>query len=64
MGDNVTMTAEASVAPEDLCDKAIKLARRVQSLRDGRLYHITLVKGRDQWHLKVDAESGKLEALR
>jgi hypothetical protein len=64
MGDNVTMTAEANVAPEDLCDKAIKLARRVQALSDDAIYRITLVKQADVWSVLVEGEGERVEVVR
>ena len=64
MGDNVTMTAEARAAPEDLSDKAIKVARRIQSLADDAIYRITLVKQAHCWSLLVEGEEEKVEVVR
>jgi len=66
MFDNVTATQPANVAPEDLCSKAVKLARRVQALDDG-IYTITLVKYGDLagvWSMQIEGEDGRVEVLR
>ena len=63
MNDNITMTAEANVTPEDLSDKAVKVARRIQSLAEG-IYRITLVKQAHCWSLLVEGEEEKVEVVR
>ena len=65
MSDNVTMTDEAIVAPEDLCTKAVKLARRIQALKPG-VYDIQLVKHTDPdlWTMIVEGTEHRVEVLR
>jgi len=50
------------LVPEDLCPAAVKLARRVQALQNGRTYVILLVKSDDGWYLTVE-ERGKAETI-
>ena len=64
MNGNTTTTAEASVAPEDLSDKAVKVARRIQSLPDDAIYRITLVKQAHCWSLLVEGEGERVEVVR
>ena len=64
MPDTVTMTAEADVTPEDLSQKAVKVARRIQSLPDDAIYRITLVKQSHCWSLLVEGEEEKVEVVR
>ena len=49
------------LVPEDLCPAAVKLARRVQALKNGRTYAIILVKS-DVWILTVE-DKGKAERI-
>ena len=48
------------LVPEDLCPAAVKLARRVQALKNGRTYAIILIKSDDGWVLTVE-DKGKAE---
>ena len=64
MSDNVTMTTEADVVPQDLSQKAVKVARRIQSLPDDAIYRITLVKQSHCWSLLVEGEEEKVEVVR
>ena len=49
--------------PEDLSLLAVKVARRLQSLRSGRIYAILLVKHNDEWVLNID-DQGDAERIR
>ena len=49
--------------PQDLCPQAVKLARRVQALKNGKVYVLILVKRQDGWVLCVQGE-GKAEVIR
>jgi hypothetical protein len=49
--------------PVDLCQQAVKLARRVQALPSGRVYALILVKRSGEWVLCVQGE-GKAEVIR
>ena len=64
MTDNVTATGEARVTPEDLSDKAVKLARRIQALPDDAIYRITLVKQDHCWSMMVEGEGERVEVVR
>jgi len=64
MPDTVTMTAEAGAIPEDLSQKAVKVARRIQSLPDDAIYRITLVKQAHCWSLLVEGEEERVEVVR
>lgn len=50
------------LVPEDLCPAAVKLARRVQGLKNGRIYAILLVKSDNGWVLMVE-DRGKAETV-
>ena len=47
---------------EDLCSAAIKVARRLQALPKGYIYHIILVKSKHGWKLAILGQA-KLEAV-
>ena len=49
--------------PEDLCPAAVKLARRVQNLSNGRVYAIILVKMGEQIFVSVE-DKGKAECVK
>jgi hypothetical protein len=56
-----TAPLRCDLVPVDLCEQAIKLARRVQALPRGKVYGIILVKQGDGcWSWSVD-EGRKLE---
>lgn len=58
-----TATREGlQLVPEDLCPAAVKLARRVQALKSGRIYAIILIKSNDGWILTVE-DKGKAERV-
>ena len=50
------------LVPEDLSPAAVKLARRVQALKNGRTYVIILVKSSDGWIITVE-DKGKVERV-
>lgn len=50
------------LVPEDLCPAAVKLARRVQALKNNRTYAIMLVKTNGAWYIAVE-DRGKIEWL-
>ena len=61
-----TSTIEGvNVLPEDLCDQAIKLARRVQGLEYGKAYLLEVTKMPTRWELRVynDGQGVKVEVL-
>jgi len=49
--------------PEDLSPQAVKAARRLQNLPNGKMYGIILVKGNDEWTLCIEAQ-GEAERIR
>ena len=58
----VQADSKADSRPADLAADAVKLARRVQALDDGRVYFIAVIKegGRLLWAL-VNRDGGKVE---
>jgi hypothetical protein len=50
------------LVPEDLCPAAVKLARRIQALKNNRTYAIILIKSSDGWMLTVE-DRGKAEMI-
>lgn len=59
MGD--LLTPEANVIPEDLSDRAIKLARRIQALDNDGIYCIIIVKQKNCWSWRLEGEDEKVE---
>jgi hypothetical protein len=50
----------ARLVPEDLCPAAVKLARRLQALKNNRFYAIMLVKSGGEYHYVIE-ERGQTE---
>jgi len=48
---------------DDLCDKAVKVARRIQALSEG-IYRIIIVKDGGRWIMMVEGEDGKAEVIK
>jgi hypothetical protein len=54
----------ARLVPEDLSDKAVKLARRLQALPDKRTYSLVLTKDGAAWALSILNNNGtKVEVI-
>jgi len=49
--------------PEDLSPQAVKAARRLQNLPNGKIYGIILVKSGDDWTLCIEVQ-GDAERIR
>ena len=61
------MMGKVLAIPRDrgLDPRAVKVARRIQGLEDGRTYHLTITKEADRWTLAVYEPVGvKTEVVR
>ena len=57
------MNQHAKDVPEDLSSQAVKVARRLQNLPNGKIYGIILVKSGNDWTLCIEAQ-GEAERIR
>ena len=54
-----------NMPPQDLCQQAVKVARRLQALPVGKAYDIMLIKWPDEWSLIINTGDGvKVEKIR
>ena len=57
------MNQHAKDIPEDLSAQAVKVARRLQNLPNGKIYGIILVKSSEDWTLCIETQ-GDAEKIR
>ena len=54
-----------NMPPQDLCQQAVKVARRLQALPVGKAYDVMLIKWPDEWLLIIKSSDGvKVETVR